>query len=55
MKCDSWASFLAHTFASPCFGRKPKARVVIIGVNLPKGTEEGKLFWSQIKTFNDGF
>jgi hypothetical protein len=28
---------------------------VAIGVNLPKGREEGKLFWSQIKTFNDGF
>ncbi len=30
MKCDSWASLLAHTFTSPCFGRKPKARVTII-------------------------
>jgi hypothetical protein len=27
MKCDSWASFLARTFASPWFGREPKARV----------------------------
>jgi len=28
MRCDSHASLLAHTLASPCFGRKPKARVV---------------------------
>ncbi len=28
VKCYSWASFLAHTFASPCLGREPKARVV---------------------------
>jgi hypothetical protein len=28
MKCDSRASFLACTFASPCFGRKPKVKVV---------------------------
>jgi hypothetical protein len=27
MKCDSQASHLAHTFASPCFGREPKAKV----------------------------
>ncbi len=27
MKCDSWASFLARTFASPCLGCEPKARV----------------------------
>jgi hypothetical protein len=30
MKCDSWASLLACTFASPCLGHKPKARVVTI-------------------------
>jgi hypothetical protein len=28
MKCDSRASLLACTFASPCFGHKPKVRVV---------------------------
>jgi hypothetical protein len=27
MKCDSWASHLAHTFASPCLGHEPKVRV----------------------------
>jgi len=27
MKCDSQASLLAHTFASPCLGREPKGRV----------------------------
>ncbi len=28
MKCNSWASLLACTFISPCFGCEPKARVV---------------------------
>ncbi len=27
MKCDSWASFLACTFVSLCFGHKPKVKV----------------------------
>jgi len=27
MKCDSWASLLARTLASPCLGCEPKARV----------------------------
>jgi len=27
MRCDSQASFLACNLASPCLGRKPKARV----------------------------
>jgi hypothetical protein len=30
MKCDSRASLLACTLASPCFGREPKARVATI-------------------------
>jgi hypothetical protein len=29
MKCDSRAPLLAHTFANPCLGCKPKARVAI--------------------------
>jgi hypothetical protein len=28
MRCDSQASFLAQTFATPCLGREPKAKVV---------------------------
>jgi len=28
MKCNCRASFLAYTFASPCLGREPKAKVV---------------------------
>jgi hypothetical protein len=28
MKCDSWASLLAYTFANLCLGREPKVRVV---------------------------
>ncbi len=27
MKCDSWASVLVRTFASPCFGHECKAKV----------------------------
>ncbi len=30
MKCDSQASFLANTFARPCFGHKPKDKVVTL-------------------------
>jgi hypothetical protein len=30
-KCDSQASLLARTLASPCLGRKPKARVTTKG------------------------
>jgi len=30
MKCDSQASLLARTFASPYLGHKPKARVVTL-------------------------
>jgi hypothetical protein len=32
MKCDSHASILARTFASPCLGHEPKPKVVIIGL-----------------------
>jgi len=32
MKCDFWASFLAHTFASLCFGYEPKVRVMTINI-----------------------
>jgi len=27
MRCDSWASLLARTLASPCLGHEPKVRV----------------------------
>jgi len=30
MRCDFWASLLACTLASPCFGYKPKVKVVTI-------------------------
>jgi hypothetical protein len=30
MRCDSWASLLARTLASPCLGCNPKARVATI-------------------------
>ncbi len=32
MRCDTRASFLAHTLTSPCLGHKPKARVVTLFV-----------------------
>jgi hypothetical protein len=32
MKCDSRASLLAHTFASPCFGHEPEVRVATFKV-----------------------
>jgi len=39
MKCDSRASFLAHTFTSPCLGHEPKAKVAIIvnDIVVPRG------------------
>jgi len=42
MKCDSQASLLACTFASPCFGRGPKVRVMTMGtryvfLNISRG------------------
>jgi hypothetical protein len=32
MRCDSRGSLLAHTFASPCLGREPKAKVATLVV-----------------------
>jgi hypothetical protein len=32
MRCDSWATLLACTLASRCFGHEPKVRVVIKNV-----------------------
>jgi hypothetical protein len=34
MKCDSRASLLAHTFASPCLGCKPKAKVMTFPLRM---------------------
>jgi hypothetical protein len=34
MKCDSRASLLACTFASPCFGHEPKVKVVTNHENI---------------------
>ncbi len=38
MKCDSCASFLVHTFATPYFGHKPKVKVVTPTMHKPIGT-----------------
>ncbi len=37
MKCDSWASLLARTFASPYLGCEPKVRVAIVSFIKRKG------------------
>jgi len=39
MRCDSWASLLARTFASPCFGCEPKVRVVTYGITASREIE----------------
>jgi hypothetical protein len=39
MKCDSQASLLAHTFASPCLGREFKAKVVTMMMSLWRAME----------------
>jgi hypothetical protein len=39
MKCDSRASFLARTFASPCLGHKSKAKVVTTFFQHPYSQE----------------
>jgi len=33
MRHDSWASFLACNLATPCLGRKPKAKVMTMITN----------------------
>jgi hypothetical protein len=48
MKCDFWASLLAHTFLSPCLGCEPKATIVIgklnkFNHNLDKGHVQFKI------------
>jgi hypothetical protein len=44
MKCDSWASLLARTFASLCFGRKPKAKVATTWL---KKSKKGRQEWNK--------
>ncbi len=44
MKCASWASFLARTLASPCFGCEPKAKVMTLWVLHPRYPDRGYLF-----------
>jgi hypothetical protein len=39
MKCDSQASLLAHTFVSPCFGRKPKAKIATSNMLIPQNSK----------------
>jgi hypothetical protein len=48
MRCDSWASLLARTLATLCFGHNPKAKVATLKVcfltlNRKKGDENSKI------------
>jgi len=43
----SWASLLARTLASPCFGYEPKARVVIMKIYKTLITGSSKIFFVQ--------
>jgi hypothetical protein len=59
MKCDSQASLLAHTFASPCLGREPKVKVVTLLVIIwfiifrkPSLRQELQVLWSRLRSKN---
>jgi hypothetical protein len=43
MKCDSQASTLAYTFASPCLGYEPKVRIVTMKCHKHKNNQN-KIF-----------
>jgi len=43
MRCDFWAPLLACNLASPCFGHKPRARVVTLNIGLEKVDDNGVL------------
>jgi hypothetical protein len=51
MRCDSWASLLTCTLASPCFGHEPKARVATRMLELKKHKEK-ELWKMRIKYKN---
>jgi len=54
MKCDSRASFLAYTLASPCLGREPKARVMTNGQTKSTKKIFGMLFMKLVnENYND--
>jgi hypothetical protein len=53
MKCDSWASLLVRTLASPCFGCEPKARVVITSLScllFPSQSSSTSLYSKVLRT-----
>jgi hypothetical protein len=43
MKCDSWVSLLACTFASPYFGHEPNVRVATNGQSIEARFGHGEL------------
>jgi hypothetical protein len=42
MKCDFWASLLAHTFTSPCLGCEPKVKVVTPKEKVKEAKKKGE-------------
>jgi hypothetical protein len=57
MRCDSWASLLACTLASPDLGREPKVRVATLALSLVMGASTspyGAYLASIGKTFSLG-
>jgi hypothetical protein len=49
-ECDSWALFLARTFASPCLGYEPKARVMTRNAIISR---KGKNIFNQNQINNE--
>jgi hypothetical protein len=50
MRCDSQVFLLAHTFASLCLGRKPKARVATTKVTIIKAKLPNSFAKKETKT-----
>jgi hypothetical protein len=50
MKCDFQVSYLTCTFASPCLGHKPKARVATFEVYNKKTIKHFVLKWLCLAT-----
>ncbi len=50
IKCGSQASLLAHTFASPCFGYEPKAKVMTLHMTFNYQTHN--FIYKQINKYN---
>jgi hypothetical protein len=49
MRCNSWASFLARTLASPGLGCDPKVRVAIVAIVAKSTTKDFNFKQAPIK------